>query len=152
MKITTDENSGAHHGATVKLFPMPRDYETNLGAQNLKERRTTAAATMPVTRNQAASSTNESEEDILQRLLLAVAFLQARSEEQSRLSAEAEQRQMEVEERHRLAEERFKETLKLAEQREEELHHQLAAVRATVKKPAGSPTIRRSAGFLSPTF
>ncbi|RDX63594.1 hypothetical protein CR513_57959, partial [Mucuna pruriens] len=46
---------------------------------------------MPMTRNQA-SFTNEGEENTLQRLLRVVASLQARSDEQSRLSAEAEQR------------------------------------------------------------
>ncbi|RDX93908.1 hypothetical protein CR513_23775, partial [Mucuna pruriens] len=51
---------------------------------------------MPVTRNQVASSTNEAEEDMLQR---------------------------------------YKETLKIVEEREEELQRQLAAARATVEKP-----------------
>ncbi|RDX80343.1 hypothetical protein CR513_39123, partial [Mucuna pruriens] len=68
---------------------------------------------MPITRNQA-SSTNEGEEDMLQRLLRTVAQLQARSDEHSRLSAEAETR-------HRLAEERHAEATKMVEQREEEL-------------------------------
>ncbi|RDY04872.1 hypothetical protein CR513_11351, partial [Mucuna pruriens] len=76
---------------------------------------------MPITRNQA-SSTNEGEEDMLQRLMRTVAQLQARSEEHSRLSAEAETR-------HRLAEERHAEALKMAEQREEELKRQIANLR-----------------------
>ncbi|RDX98500.1 hypothetical protein CR513_18558, partial [Mucuna pruriens] len=77
---------------------------------------------MPVTRNQA-SSTNEGEEDMLQRLLRTVAQLQARSEEHSRLSAE-------VETRHRLAEERHAEAMRMAEQREEELRRQIASMQA----------------------
>ncbi|RDX90197.1 hypothetical protein CR513_27964, partial [Mucuna pruriens] len=83
---------------------------------------------MPITRNQA-SSTNEGEEDTLQRLLRAVASLQARSDEQSRLSAEAELRHAEAEERHRLAEERHLDAMKVAENREEELRQQIAALR-----------------------
>ncbi|RDY07949.1 hypothetical protein CR513_07889, partial [Mucuna pruriens] len=51
-------------------------------------------------------------------------------DEQSRLNAEAEQRQAEVEERYRLAEERHLEAKKMAEQREEELRQQIAALRA----------------------
>ncbi|RDY12868.1 hypothetical protein CR513_02297, partial [Mucuna pruriens] len=74
--------------------------------------------------------------------LLAVASLQARNEEQSKLSAEAEQRQMEAKERHRMVEERYKEMLRMAEEREEELWRQLAVVKATIEKPAGSlPTV-----------
>ncbi|RDX63853.1 hypothetical protein CR513_57664, partial [Mucuna pruriens] len=84
---------------------------------------------MPITRNQA-SSTNEGEEDTLQRLLRAVASLQARSDEQSRLSAEAEQRHAEAEERHRQAEERHLDAMRVAEKREEELRQQIAALRA----------------------
>ncbi|RDY01555.1 hypothetical protein CR513_15104, partial [Mucuna pruriens] len=83
---------------------------------------------MPITRNQA-SSTNEGE-DTLQRLLRGVTSLQARSDEQSRLSVEAEQRQAEAEERYRLVEERHLEAMKVAEQREEELRQQIAALRA----------------------
>ncbi|RDX70459.1 hypothetical protein CR513_50293, partial [Mucuna pruriens] len=83
---------------------------------------------MPVTRNQA-SSTNEGEEDTLQRLLRVVASLQARSDEPSRLSAEAEQRHAEAEERHRLAEERHLDAMRAAEKREEELCQQIAALR-----------------------
>ncbi|RDX95130.1 hypothetical protein CR513_22389, partial [Mucuna pruriens] len=77
---------------------------------------------MPITRNQA-SSTNEGEEDMLQRLLRTVAQLQARSDEHSRLSAEAETR-------HRLAEERHAEAMKMAEQREEKLKQQIASLKA----------------------
>ncbi|RDY08233.1 hypothetical protein CR513_07565, partial [Mucuna pruriens] len=84
---------------------------------------------MPITRNQA-SSTNEGEEDTLQRLLRAIASLQARSDEQSCLSAEAEQRHTEAEERHRLAEERHLDAMRAAEKREEELCQQIAALRA----------------------
>ncbi|RDX81469.1 hypothetical protein CR513_37854, partial [Mucuna pruriens] len=68
---------------------------------------------MPITRNQA-SSTNEGEEDMLQRLVRTVAQLQAQSDEHSRLNVEAETR-------HRLAEERHAEAMRIAEQREEEL-------------------------------
>ncbi|RDY04222.1 hypothetical protein CR513_12095, partial [Mucuna pruriens] len=75
---------------------------------------------MPITRNQA-SSTNEGEEDMLQRLLRTVAQLQTQSDEHSRLSAEAETR-------HRLAEERQAETMKMAKQREEELRQQIAKI------------------------
>ncbi|RDY06337.1 hypothetical protein CR513_09689, partial [Mucuna pruriens] len=51
---------------------------------------------MPVTRNQA-SSTNEGDEDTLQRLLRAVASLQAHNDKQSRLSREEElQQQLEA--------------------------------------------------------
>ncbi|RDX92430.1 hypothetical protein CR513_25449, partial [Mucuna pruriens] len=77
---------------------------------------------MPITRNQA-SSTNEGEEDMLQRLLRTVVQLQARSDEHSRLSAEAETR-------HRLVEERHAEAMKMAEQREEELRQQIASLKA----------------------
>ncbi|RDX70211.1 hypothetical protein CR513_50573, partial [Mucuna pruriens] len=83
---------------------------------------------MPITRNQA-SSTNEGEEDTLQRLLRAVASLQARSDEQSRLSAEAELRHAEAEERHRQAEERHLNAVRAAESREEELRRQIAALK-----------------------
>ncbi|RDX69753.1 hypothetical protein CR513_51099, partial [Mucuna pruriens] len=76
---------------------------------------------MPITRNQA-SSTNEGEEDTLQRLLHTVASLQARSDEQSRLSTEAERR-------YRQAEERHTEALRRAQEREEELQRQLEAVK-----------------------
>ncbi|RDX68193.1 hypothetical protein CR513_52844, partial [Mucuna pruriens] len=74
---------------------------------------------MPITRNQAANSTNEVEEDMLQRL-----------------NAKVEQQQKEAEERHKLAKERYKEMLKIAEEREEKLRHQLAAMKATREKPA----------------
>ncbi|RDX70498.1 hypothetical protein CR513_50249, partial [Mucuna pruriens] len=84
---------------------------------------------MPITRNQE-SSTNEGEEDTLQRLLRIVASLQARSNEQSWLNAEAEQRQAEVEERYRWAEECHLEAIKMAEQREEELHQQITMLKA----------------------
>ncbi|RDY14487.1 hypothetical protein CR513_00444, partial [Mucuna pruriens] len=88
---------------------------------------------MSITRNQA-SSTNEGEEDTLQRLLRAVASLQARSDEQSRLSAEAELRHAEAEERHRLAEERHLDAMRAAERREEELRQQIAALRAAKER------------------
>ncbi|RDY05219.1 hypothetical protein CR513_10970, partial [Mucuna pruriens] len=88
---------------------------------------------MSITRNQA-SSTNEGEEDTLQRLLCAVASLQARSDEQSRLSAEAELRHAEAEERHRLAEERHLDAMRAAERREEELRQQIAALRAAEER------------------
>ncbi|RDX64040.1 hypothetical protein CR513_57450, partial [Mucuna pruriens] len=84
---------------------------------------------MPITRNQA-SFMNEGEEDTLQRLLRAVASLQERSDEQSRLSAEAELKHAEAEERHRLAEERHLDAIRAAERREEELRQQIAALRA----------------------
>ncbi|RDX71037.1 hypothetical protein CR513_49659, partial [Mucuna pruriens] len=113
---------------------MPQEYETDFRVEQLGGRK---PVTMPVTRNQAASSTSDGEEDTLQRLLQAVASLQACSEEQSRLSAEAEQRQIEAEERDKEAEERHRETLRMAKQREEELRHQLAAVKATIEKPVG---------------
>ncbi|RDX88249.1 hypothetical protein CR513_30187, partial [Mucuna pruriens] len=80
---------------------------------------------MPITRNKA-SSTNEGEEDTLQRLLHAVASLQARSDEH----AEAEQRHAEAEERHRLAEERHLDAMRAAKKRKEELRQQIAALRA----------------------
>ncbi|RDX82776.1 hypothetical protein CR513_36394, partial [Mucuna pruriens] len=70
---------------------------------------------MPMTCNQVASSSNGEEEDTLQRLLRAVAFLQAHSNKQTRLNAEAEQRQMEAEERHRKAEARKATVAKLGE-------------------------------------
>ncbi|RDY06924.1 hypothetical protein CR513_09028, partial [Mucuna pruriens] len=59
---------------------------------------------------------------------------------------------MEAEERHWLVEERFKETLKLAEQREEELHRQLAVVREMVEKPAGSSPARDLSAFWAQPF
>ncbi|RDX58414.1 hypothetical protein CR513_62271, partial [Mucuna pruriens] len=100
---------------------------------------------MPVTRNQA-SSTNEGEEDTLQRLLRAVATLQERSDEQSRLNAEAEQRHAEVEqrhaeaeERHKLVEERHSDALKAAEKREEELRWQIEALKATREQDPEEP-------------
>ncbi|RDX70823.1 hypothetical protein CR513_49889, partial [Mucuna pruriens] len=74
--------------------------------------------TVLLTRNQAASSSNGDEEDTLQRLLRPVASLQACSDEQTWLNVEAE-------ERHRKAE-------------EEELCHQLTAVKATVEKLGGA--------------
>ncbi|RDX78857.1 hypothetical protein CR513_40798, partial [Mucuna pruriens] len=91
---------------------------------------------MPVTRNQA-SSTNEGEEDTLQRLLRVVATLQARSDEQSRLSAEAEQRQAEAEECHHQVEERHLEAMRMAELREEELRQQIAALKAANRLEPG---------------
>ncbi|RDX99077.1 hypothetical protein CR513_17926, partial [Mucuna pruriens] len=85
---------------------------------------------MPITRNQA-SSTNEGEEDMLQRLLRTVTQLQARSEEHSMLSAEAENRHKQVEERHA-------EAMKMAEQREEELRKQIASMRVrSEQEPEG---------------
>ncbi|RDX96362.1 hypothetical protein CR513_20993, partial [Mucuna pruriens] len=48
---------------------------------------------MLVTCNQAANSSNGEEEDTLQRLLQAVASLQAPNDEQTRLNAKAEQRE-----------------------------------------------------------
>ncbi|RDX93431.1 hypothetical protein CR513_24311, partial [Mucuna pruriens] len=77
---------------------------------------------MPITRKQA-SSTNEGEEDTLQRLLRPVALLQVRSNEQSRLSAEAK-------ERHCMVEECHLEAIRAVERREEELHQQISAVKA----------------------
>ncbi|RDX61811.1 hypothetical protein CR513_59919, partial [Mucuna pruriens] len=59
---------------------------------------------------------------MLQRLLRTVAQLQARSDEHSRLSVEAKTR-------HRLAEERHAEVMKMAEQREEELRRQIASLK-----------------------
>ncbi|RDY11319.1 hypothetical protein CR513_04042, partial [Mucuna pruriens] len=88
---------------------------------------------MPITRNQA-SSTNEGEEDTLQRLLQAVASLQARSDEQSRLSMEAEQRQAEAEERYRQEETRHLSAMRAAEQREGELRQQIAALQAAKRE------------------
>ncbi|RDX77340.1 hypothetical protein CR513_42558, partial [Mucuna pruriens] len=76
---------------------------------------------MPVTRNQA-SSTNGGDEDAFQRLLHTVASLQARSDEQSRLSEEAERR-------FRMAEERHQEALRRAQERAEELQQQLEAIK-----------------------
>ncbi|RDY02680.1 hypothetical protein CR513_13823, partial [Mucuna pruriens] len=81
---------------------------------------------MSVTRNQAASSTNEKEEDTLQQLL-----------------------QKEAKERHKLAEERYKETLKIAKECEEELRRQLATAKATGEKLAVSTP---SPAVGSPTF
>ncbi|RDX92745.1 hypothetical protein CR513_25084, partial [Mucuna pruriens] len=69
---------------------------------------------------------------MLQRLLQAVASLQARSEEHSRLSVEAEQRQMEAEERHKLVKERHIEAIRMVEEREGEL------LKAIVEKPTRS--------------
>ncbi|RDY09023.1 hypothetical protein CR513_06682, partial [Mucuna pruriens] len=85
---------------------------------------------MSVTRNHA-SSTNGGEEDALQRLLHTVASLQARSDEQSRLSEEAERR-------YRLAEERHLEALKRAQEREEELQRQLKAIKGTQRGEAST--------------
>ncbi|RDY06098.1 hypothetical protein CR513_09969, partial [Mucuna pruriens] len=84
---------------------------------------------MPITRNQA-SSTNEGEEDTLQRLLRAVASLQARSDEQSRLSVKVEQRHAKAKERCRRVEERHLDAMRAAKRREEELRQQIAAIRA----------------------
>ncbi|RDY03211.1 hypothetical protein CR513_13235, partial [Mucuna pruriens] len=102
---------------------------------------------MPITRNQT-SSTNEGEEDTLQRFLHAVASLQACSDEQPRFSVEAEQRQAkaeqrqakaeqrqaEAEERHRQAEECHLEAMRMAEQREEELRQQIVALKAADRR------------------
>ncbi|RDX61759.1 hypothetical protein CR513_59986, partial [Mucuna pruriens] len=85
---------------------------------------------MPITRNQA-NSTNEGEEYTLQRLLRAVASLQARSDEQSTLSAEAE-------ERHKQAEQRHLEAMKMAEMREE-LRRQLARFKAVEEREVTHP-------------
>ncbi|RDY14057.1 hypothetical protein CR513_00936, partial [Mucuna pruriens] len=66
------------------------------------------------------------------RQLCAVASLQAHSDEQLRLSAEAKQRQEEPKERYRLAEECHVEAMKMADQRdqrEEELCRQIAVLR-----------------------
>ncbi|RDX60997.1 hypothetical protein CR513_60820, partial [Mucuna pruriens] len=83
-----------------------------------------------MTRNQV-SSTNEGDEDTLQRLLRAVASLQARSDEQSWFSVKAE-------ERHRQAEERHLETMRMAEQREEELRQQIALMKAAEVERRGT--------------
>ncbi|RDX64085.1 hypothetical protein CR513_57398, partial [Mucuna pruriens] len=76
---------------------------------------------MSVTRNQA-SSTNGGDEDAFQRLLHTVPSLQARSDEQSRQSEEAERR-------FRMAEERHLEALRRAQERAEELQQQLEAIK-----------------------
>ncbi|RDX76124.1 hypothetical protein CR513_43918, partial [Mucuna pruriens] len=81
---------------------------------------------MSVIRNQV-SSTNEGEEDTLQRLLMAVALLQA----------QAEQRQAEAEEPHRQAEERHLEAMRMAKQREEELRQQIVVMKATTAEKRG---------------
>ncbi|RDX76257.1 hypothetical protein CR513_43773, partial [Mucuna pruriens] len=47
---------------------------------------------------------------------------------------------MEVEERHKKAEARHMDDLKATDEREEELRHQLATVKATVEKPRGATT------------
>ncbi|RDX97029.1 hypothetical protein CR513_20247, partial [Mucuna pruriens] len=60
---------------------------------------------------------------------------------------------MEVEERHRMAEERHMEALKAAKEREEELHHQLAVVKAIVEKlgrAAASPVVGAQAFWAQP--
>ncbi|RDX92036.1 hypothetical protein CR513_25897, partial [Mucuna pruriens] len=110
-----ESNIGAHRGAG-KANP------TTTRRRKKKQQTTTNLPKMPITRNQA-SSTNEGEEDMLQRLLRTVAQLQARSDEHSKLTAEAETR-------HRLAEERHAEAMKMAEQREEELRRQIASLKA----------------------
>ncbi|RDX88964.1 hypothetical protein CR513_29375, partial [Mucuna pruriens] len=109
-----NKNIDAHRGAG-KTFLRPT-----------REEPCCDSPTMPITRNQA-SSTNEGEEDMLQRLLRTVAQLQARSDEHSRLSAEAETR-------HRLAEERHAEAMRMAEQREEELRRQIASLKTRNKQ------------------
>ncbi|RDX64827.1 Tf2-9, partial [Mucuna pruriens] len=76
---------------------------------------------MPVTRNQA-SSTNGGDEDALQRLLHTVASLQARNDEQSRLSEEAERR-------FRMAEERHQEALRRVQEKAEKLQQELEAMK-----------------------
>ncbi|RDX90526.1 hypothetical protein CR513_27597, partial [Mucuna pruriens] len=86
---------------------------------------------MPITRNQA-SSTNEGEEDMLQRLLRTVAQLQAWSDEHSKLSAEAKMR-------HRLVEERHAEAMRIVEQREEELQRQIANLKARNEQDKRQP-------------
>ncbi|RDX85858.1 hypothetical protein CR513_32885, partial [Mucuna pruriens] len=83
---------------------------------------------MLVTHNQAVNSSNGEEEDTLQRILRAVASLQARSDEQIRLNVEAEQRQMEADERHKKVEVRHMDDLKAA------------IVKAIVEKPRGAVT------------
>ncbi|RDX65555.1 hypothetical protein CR513_55780, partial [Mucuna pruriens] len=100
-----------------------------LGKTNPNNHKRSEIRAMPITRNQA-SSTNEGDEDTLQRLLWAVASLQVRSDEQSRLSAEAKQRHAEAKERYRQAEERHLDAMKAAKRREEELHQQIASLRA----------------------
>ncbi|RDX81385.1 hypothetical protein CR513_37951, partial [Mucuna pruriens] len=85
---------------------------------------------MSVTHNQAASSINKGEEDTLQRLLRAVALLQAR----------IQQRQQEANKRHRQTEERHTEAMKVVEQREDELRWQIATMKATTEKPRGTMT------------
>ncbi|RDX83582.1 hypothetical protein CR513_35485, partial [Mucuna pruriens] len=69
---------------------------------------------------------------MLQRLLRTVAQLQARSDEHSRLSAEAETR-------HRLAEERHAEAMKMTKQREEELRQQIASLKARNEQEQEDP-------------
>ncbi|RDX82711.1 hypothetical protein CR513_36467, partial [Mucuna pruriens] len=97
---------------------FPRRLKVDFGAHELGGRR---PVTMSITWNQVASSTNNGEEDTLQLLMQAMTSLQTHSEEQSRLSAKAEQCQMEAKERHKIVEERYQETLRMAEEREEEL-------------------------------
>ncbi|RDX84643.1 hypothetical protein CR513_34276, partial [Mucuna pruriens] len=83
---------------------------------------------MLVTRNQATSSSNGEEEDTLQWLLQTVASLQARNDEQTRLNAGVEQRQMEAKERHKKAGVRHMEDLKAASKRDAKLRRQLAVI------------------------
>ncbi|RDX69226.1 hypothetical protein CR513_51688, partial [Mucuna pruriens] len=78
---------------------------------------------MPMIRNRT-SSTNEGEEDTFDK--------------QSRLSVEAEQRQVEVEERYRQAEEHHLEAMKVVEQREDELHLQIAMMKAASERLKGT--------------
>ncbi|RDX68078.1 hypothetical protein CR513_52973, partial [Mucuna pruriens] len=106
-KLDGQSNIGAHRGAGKTNPTTTRNQDDD--------------DDMPITKNQA-SSTNEGEEDMLQRLMRTVVQLQARSEEHSRLSVEAETR-------HRLAEERHAEAMKMAKQREEELRRQIASLR-----------------------
>ncbi|RDX93633.1 hypothetical protein CR513_24072, partial [Mucuna pruriens] len=123
---------------------FPRRLKIDFGAHELGGRR---PAMMSITQNQVASSTNNSEEDTLQQLMHAVTSLQAHSEEQSKLSAKVEQCQMEAEERHRIVEERYRETLRMAKEREEELR----PVKATMEKSARLlPTVSPASFWAQP--
>ncbi|RDX83257.1 hypothetical protein CR513_35850, partial [Mucuna pruriens] len=118
---TNDEPRRHLYDGTGVVRPKNIGAHRGVGKTNPTTTRQGSNDDMSITRNQA-SSTNEGDEDMLQRLMRTVAQLQARSEEHSRLSAEAETR-------HRLAEEQHAEAVKMAEQREEELGRQIANLR-----------------------
>ncbi|RDX67643.1 hypothetical protein CR513_53452, partial [Mucuna pruriens] len=59
---------------------------------------------------------------------------------------------MEANERHKMAEERYRETLRMVEQQEEEIRRQLVVVKETIDKPTGQLPVASPLAFWAQPF